>query len=108
MVFHVALDYIGLAGKVWRKILITLAFLSIALTSIAAAFNGYSGLQRHSYHALRFSRMDKELKDVKASLCRATTIAQLEDQLRVVRRMMLGETTDWYEGMEQQLIESPT
>jgi hypothetical protein len=108
VVFHVALDYIGLAGKVWRKILITLAFLSIALTSIAAAFNGYSGLQRHSYHALRFSRMDKELKDVKASLCRATTIAQLEDQLRVVRRMMLGETTDWYEGMEQQLIESPT
>jgi hypothetical protein len=108
VVFHVALDYIHHTGKVWEKTAITLAFLSIALTSLAAAFNGYSGLQRHSYHALRFSRMEKELKDVKNSLYRATTIAQVEDQLRVARRIMLGETTDWYEGMEQQLIESPT
>jgi hypothetical protein len=108
VVFHVALDYIQPAGKFWEKTAITLAFLSIALTSLAAAFNGYSGLQRHSYHALRFSRMEKELNDVKDSLYRAKTIAQLEDQLRAARRIMLGEATDWYEGMEQQLIESPT
>jgi hypothetical protein len=108
VVVHVALDYIPHhPEKVWEKTAVTVAFLSIALTSLAAAFNGYSGLQRHSYHAVRFGRMEKELKEVKSSLCRATTIAQLEDHLRVARRIMLGETTEWYEGMEQQLIESP-
>ena len=109
VVSHVALDYIHHhEEKAWEKIGITLAFLSIALTSLAAAFNGYSGLQRHSYHYARFSRMVTELEDVKASLCRATTMPQLQEHLGVARRIMLGEATDWYEGMEQQLIESPT
>jgi hypothetical protein len=110
VVSHVALDYIHHhhTWKAWEKTEFTLAFLSIALTSLAAAFNGYSGLQRHSYHYARFSRMVTELEDVKSSLCRATTMPQLQEHLGVARRIMLGEATDWYEGMEQQLMESPT
>jgi hypothetical protein len=110
VVIHVALDYPlrrYYTGHFWDKTVFTLAFLSIALTSLAAAFNGYSGLQRHSYHAARSSHMEKELKEVWSSLCEVTTMAQLRDRLSDARRIMIGEATDWYEVMEQQLIESP-
>jgi hypothetical protein len=110
VVFHVALDYTlrpHHTGHFWEKTAFTLAFLSIALTSLAAAFNGYSGLQRHRYQAARSSHMEKELEEVKSSLCGATTMAGLRDGLRAARRIMIGEATDWYEVMEQQLIESP-
>lgn len=110
VVIHVVLDNTlpaRHAGHFWDKTVFTFAFLSIALTSLAAAFNGYSGLQRHSYHAARSSHMEKELNEVKISLCGVTTMAQLQDRLSDARRIMIGEATDWYEVMEQQLIESP-
>ncbi len=38
----------------------------------------------------------------------ATTMEELRTHLRGARRIMLGETFDWYEEMERQVIDSPT
>jgi len=87
---------------------VTLAFLVIVLTSVAAAFNGYAGQQRHSYHQARFQRMAKELSNIRKQLDRATTIDQLRQDIAEVRRVTLGEATDWFEDMRDQQLDSPT
>jgi hypothetical protein len=89
-------------------IAVLLAFLTIVLTSIAAAFNGYSGQQRHSFHHARFRRMATELIHIRGAIERATTIDELRHGAEKVRRVTLGETTDWFEDMRDQLIDSPT
>jgi Protein of unknown function (DUF4231) len=87
---------------------VTLAFLVIVLTSVAAAVNGYAGLQRHSYHEARFRRMARELTAVRAMLRAATSLGELRRDIIEVRRVTLGEATDWFEDMRDQQIESPT
>jgi hypothetical protein len=89
-------------------IAVVLAFLTIVLTSVAAAFNGYAGQQRHSYHHARFRRMAKELTSIRGLLLEATSIDQLRQNIGEVRRVTLGETTDWFEDMRDQLLDSPT
>ena len=86
----------------------TLAFLVIVLTSIAAAFNGYAGQQRHSYHEARFRRMVRELGIVRKQLHDATTMEQLRRDISEVRRVTLGEATDWFEDMRDQQLDAPT
>jgi SMODS and SLOG-associating 2TM effector domain 1 len=85
-----------------------LAFLTIALTSVAAAFNGYSGQQRHSFHHARFRRMATELVSIRGTIEHADTIDELRHSVERVRRITLGETTDWFEDMRDQLLDSPT
>ncbi len=107
VISHVVLDYRH-EGRGRDLVSISLAFFTIALTSLAAAFNGYSGQQRHSYHSLRFGRMAAELKRIRKMMRGATTMEELRTHLREARRIMLGETFDWYEEMERQVIDSPT
>jgi SMODS and SLOG-associating 2TM effector domain 1 len=105
VVGHVVLEYLGVGGGLsagW------LAFTAIALTSMAGAVNGYAGQQRHNFHSLRFGRMAEELTAISESLAKAATLADLRAHVSAVRRVMLGETTNWYEDMEQQLMDSPT
>jgi hypothetical protein len=85
-----------------------LAFLTIALTSVAAAFNGYSGQQRHGFHHVRFRRMVTELVSISGTINDAETIDELRHSVDRARRITLGETTDWFEDMRDQLLESPT
>lgn len=89
-------------------ILATLAFLVILLTSVAAAFNGYAGQQRHSYHAARFRRMARELTIIRKRLHNATTMDQLRADISEVRRVTLGEATAWFEDMRDQQLDAPT
>ena len=105
VITHVVLEYVGIGGGLssgW------LAFVAIALTSAAGAVNGYAGQQRHNFHSLRFGRMADELTAIRSSLTATTTVADLRAHVGAARRVMLGETTDWYEDMEQQLMDSPT
>jgi len=112
VILHVVKDYFPAFLRAphfgWDQLGATLAFLAIALTSVAAAFNGYSGQQRHSFHYARFRRMAEELKRIRASLHTATDMDQLRMHIAEVRRVTLGETTNWFEGMQEQLIDSPT
>jgi hypothetical protein len=111
VILHVFRDYIPdfLGAPHGRDLtLLTLAFLSITLTSIAAAFNGYAGQQRHSFHYARFRRMAEELRGIRDSLGAVKDMEQLRMHIAEVRRVTLGETTNWFEGMQEQLIESPT
>jgi hypothetical protein len=112
VISHVILDYLpqhtGAHHTDRDLVSATLAFFAIALTSLAAAFNGYSGQQRHSYHSIRFQLMADELERIKESMRRAKTLGELRAHLRTARRTMLGETIDWYEEMEQQEIDSPS
>jgi hypothetical protein len=112
VILHVLKDYfpsfLGAPHTGRDLTLPTLAFLTIALTSVAAAFNGYAGQQRHSFHYARFRRMGAELSRIKGSLHTAKDMEQLRMHISQVRRVTLGETTDWFEGMQEQLIDSPT
>jgi MFS family permease len=111
VVLHAVRDYVPrFLGAVSGRDLVsvTLAFLVIVLTSVAAAINGYAGQQRHSYHEARSRRMARELTSVRAMLHRATSIEQLRRDITEVRRVTLGEATDWFEDMRDQQIESPT
>ena len=103
VVTHVILDYLGR-----DTVSLSLAFLAIALTSVAGALNGYSGQQRHNYHAARFYETASELAKIGMSVCDATTMEQLRTHLRTARRTMLGEATGWYADMEQQEIDTPS
>jgi hypothetical protein len=85
-----------------------LAFLVIVLTSVAAAFNGYAGQQRHAYHRARFGRMARELSTIRTEVYRAISIGQLRQSISEVRRVTLSEATDWFEDMRDQEIDSPT
>ncbi len=85
-----------------------LAFLVIMLTSVAAAFNGYAGQQRHSYHEARFRRMARELAIIRKRLDQARTVAELRADISEVRRVTLGEATDWFEDMRDQQLDAPT
>jgi hypothetical protein len=85
-----------------------LAFLTIVLTSVAAAFNGYSGQQRHSFHHARFSRMVTELTDIREVLKQAESLEGLRRSIGEVSRVTLGEATDWFQDMRNQLLDSPT
>jgi ABC-type glycerol-3-phosphate transport system permease component len=84
-----------------------LAFLTIVLTSVAAAFNGYSGQQRHGFHYARFRRMVTELTDIRDGLKQADTIEGLRRSIGEVSRVTLGEATDWFQDMRNQLLDSP-
>jgi SMODS and SLOG-associating 2TM effector domain 1 len=86
----------------------TLAFVVIVLTGVAAAFNGYAGQQRHNYHHARFRRMARELDTVQTQLDGATSLEDLRQNIAEVRRVTLGEATDWFEDMRDQPIDSPT
>jgi hypothetical protein len=85
-----------------------LAFLTIVLTSLAAAFNGYSGQQRHGFHHARFRRMATELTNICAGLQEATSFDELRRGIAEVSRVTLGETTDWFQDMRDQILDSPT
>jgi SMODS and SLOG-associating 2TM effector domain 1 len=84
-----------------------LAVLVIALTAMASGVIGYSGLQRHRYHAERFARMATELARIQQPMRSATTLSEVRRNAEKARRIMLGETTSWYEDMEQQVIDPP-
>ena len=105
VITHVVLEYVEVGGRLGSG---WLAFAAIALTSAAGAVNGYAGLQRHNFHSLRFGRMADGLTAIRSSLTATTTMADLRAHVGAARRIMLGETTDWYEDMEQQLMDSPT
>jgi hypothetical protein len=107
---HVVYDYASQPSGAGDRDLVpdSLAFFTIALTSLASAFTGYSGLQRHAYHAARFERMLDELSRIKKSMAGAMTLEQVMTRARAARRIMLGETINWYEEMEQQVIDSPS
>ena len=110
---HILFDYYtphALAGHgAARDLLLRwMALTVIALTSVAAALTGYSGQQRHNYHHSRFDRMADELRDIRVSIRGATTMGELRIQVNAIRRVTLGEATSWYEGMEDQAIESPS
>jgi Protein of unknown function (DUF4231) len=85
-----------------------LAFLAIVLTSVAAAFTGYSGQQRHGFHHARFRRMATELAGISAVLQEANSLEELKRSIGEVSRVMMGETTDWFQDMLDQILESPT
>jgi hypothetical protein len=85
-----------------------LSVAAITLTSVAAAFSGYAGQQRHNYHYMRFHRMTEELRGIKTSISAATTMDQLRMHIGEVRRVTLSEATNWYEGMQEQVIDSPS
>jgi hypothetical protein len=112
VLLHVLLDYFPhllVAHHAGRDTFLkSLSFIAIALTSVAAAFNGYSGQQRHYYHYMRFHRMTEELRGIRSSVGNATTMEQLGMHISEVRRVTLGETTDWYEEMQEQVIDSPS
>ena len=84
-----------------------LAFLTVVLTSVAAAFNGYSGQQRHSFHHARFSRMVTELTDIREVLKQAESIEGLRRSIGEVSRVTIGDATDWFQDMRNQLLDSP-
>ena len=111
VILHVLRDYfpafLGTPHAGRDMISLTLAFLAIALTSVAAALNGYAGQQRHRFHYARFRRMAAELRQTKASLPGVTDIGQLRDRIADVRRVTLGETTNWFEDMQEQAMDSP-
>ncbi len=92
-------------GSHW--VLVTLEFLAIALTSVVAALNGYAGQQRHNFHADRFHRMALELTRTEDKLRCAEDMNELRNNVVEVRRAALGETTNWFEGMQEQVMESP-
>jgi hypothetical protein len=52
--------------------------------------------------------MTEELRGIKASISSATTMDQLRMHIGEVRRVTLGEATNWYEGMQEQVIDSPS
>jgi hypothetical protein len=108
---HAVRDYFpGFLGQQAGRDVIsaTLAFGVIMLTSVAAAVNGYAGQQRHSYHEARFRRMARELTIVSGRLHHATTMEQLRRDISEVRRVTLGEATDWFEDMRDQQLDAPT
>jgi len=112
VLLHVVMDYsphvLGVPNADLDVLQRSLAFVVIVLTSVATALNGYSGQQRHNYHYTRFTRMVDELKGIRGSLGGATTMEQLSMHVGAVRRVTLGETTNWYEGMQEQEIDSPS
>ncbi len=113
VLLHVLLDcnfphFLGAHHAGHDLLLRSLAFAAIVLTSVAAAFNGYSGQQRHYYHYMRFHRMIGELRGIRNSAGGATSMEQLRMHIGEVRRVTLGEATNWYEGMQEQPIDSPS
>ena len=111
VVLHVLQDYfpafLGTSATGRHHLLVTLEFLAIALTSVAAALTGYAGLQRHSFHYARFGRMAIELSRIKDEMGGASGAAELRNHVSDVRRVTLGETTNWFEDMQGQVMESP-
>jgi hypothetical protein len=108
MLFDLVPGFAWLHGDAREVISRLLAFLAIALTSVAGAFNGYSGQQRHNYHCAHFGRMAKELRSIEESLEQAGTMTAILGHIGEVRRVTLGETTNWYEGMQAQEMDMPT
>jgi hypothetical protein len=112
VLLHVLMDYfplfLGIHHHSRDLLLKCLSVAAITLTSVAAAFSGYAGQQRHNYHYMRFHRMTEELRGIKASISTATTMDQLRMHIGEVRRVTLGEATNWYEGMQEQVIDSPS
>lgn len=111
VILHMLRDYLPgfpVAQHGGRDVfLAAMAFLAITLTSVAAALNGYSGQQRHAFHFSRFRRMASELIRIRVSLSGATTMGELRAHVEEVRRVTAGEATNWFEDMQEQLIESP-
>jgi len=85
-----------------------LAIMVIALASAGAALNSLAAHANHPGHAERYADVAYEL----AQQCDGIEAAQTFDDLRrrmvVVRRTMLSETSQWFEGMSSSDIEVPT
>jgi hypothetical protein len=107
---HFAYAYADSVGRHEPRNLIEplLAFFAISMTSVAAALNGYAGQQQHHRHAERFKTMSKELERTSTSILGVGTMSELKSELHEVTRAMLGEATDWYQGMQSQLMDMPT
>ncbi len=85
-----------------------LAIIVIGLASTGAALNGLAAHANHAGHAERYSDVAYELEQEQKEIESATSMTQLRTSAAAVRRIMLGETNAWFEGMSSSEIEVPT
>jgi len=85
-----------------------LATLVIALASTGAALNGLAAHLNHRGHAERYTDVAYELSQEQKGIAAATTFGELREGILAVRRIMLGETREWFEGMYESDIAVPT
>lgn len=85
-----------------------LAIIVIGLASTGAALNGLASHANHAGHAERFSDVAYELEQERKEVEASVTLSELRRSAGAVRRIMLGETNAWFEGMSSSEIEVPT
>lgn len=109
---HLALSIYGWAAlghhpavDKWDAVL---AVAVIALASFGAGLNAIAGHANHGGHAERYREVAYQLAQQRKDVNGAQTLADLRHQMIRVRRIMLGETSYWFEGMYTSDIEVPT
>jgi len=84
------------------------AVIVIALASTGAALNSLAAHANHGGHAERYKEVAYELGQQREEIKSAKTFDDLRHRIIKVRRIMLGETSLWFEGMYTSAIEVPT
>jgi hypothetical protein len=95
----------GLGPRARRPLL---GSIVIGLASTGAALNGLASHANHAGHAERFSDVAYELEQERKEVEASVTLSELRRSAGAVRRIMLGETNAWFEGMSSSEIEVPT
>jgi hypothetical protein len=70
-------------------------FLSVVVPAAAAAVSGYTAHRAYVHQRLRAARMGRRLTEVRGSVVRAATMAELRRAAEAVDLVMQGESADW-------------
>jgi hypothetical protein len=85
-----------------------IAVIVIGLASAGAALNGLASHANHPGHAERFSDVAYDLNEQLLELNAVEDLDGLRQRVLAVFRIMLGETSTWFQGMAASEIEVPT
>jgi hypothetical protein len=85
-----------------------IAIVVIALASAGAALNSLASHANHAGHADRFSDVAYDLNEQSHEVDAAKDLKSLRRSVRNVFRIMLGETSTWFQGMASSEVEIPT
>jgi len=78
------------------------------LTSVGSALNSLAARFDHRRHHRRSVAILLEVGRIQQQLATAGTLAALQELVPDLRRVMLGEATEWLEAMYGQTAELPT
>ena len=92
----------------WRLAADSLAFAGIVLTSVGSAVNSLAARFDHGRHHRRSIAILAEVARIQKQMSSARTLSALQELVPDLRRVMLGEATEWLEAMYGQTAELPT